>query len=82
MNYDKTPVCYAEKVERETIASTKGKSEVTSSFEELAASQGVLPVTDFVALLGHPSSEDESVEEFSTMLREWRREGSNPPHRR
>jgi hypothetical protein len=57
-------------VERETIALTKGKSEVAASFEEFAASQGVLPVTDFEALLGHPSSEDESVEELSTMLRE------------
>jgi len=53
-----------------------------ASFEELAASQGARPVTDFDSLLGHPSSEDESAEEFSSMLREWRREGSNPPLRR
>jgi hypothetical protein len=75
MNYDKTAVCYADNVERETITSAKGKSEVAASFEELAASQGVRPVTEFDSLLGHPSPEDESVEEFSSMLRERRREG-------
>jgi hypothetical protein len=51
-------------------------SEAELSFEELAARQGVQPVTDFDALLGHPSAEDESVEEFAAMLREWRREGA------
>jgi hypothetical protein len=49
-----------------------------SSFEELAASQGVPPVTDFDALLGPSSPEDESVEEFTAMLRRWRREGTAP----
>ena len=51
-------------------------SEAELSFEELAARQGVQPVTDFDGLLGHPSAEDESVEEFAAMLREWRREGA------
>jgi hypothetical protein len=45
------------------------------SLGKLAASQGVHPVTDFEALLGHPASDDESVEEFEEMLREWRSEG-------
>jgi hypothetical protein len=42
--------------------------------EELAACQGVQPILDFDALLGRPSEDDESVEEFAQMLREWRRE--------
>ena len=45
------------------------------SFEELAAQQGVVPLVDFEALIGAPSAEDESAEEFSRMLRAWRREG-------
>jgi len=45
------------------------------SFEELASQQGITPIEDFEALLGRPSPEDESFEEFSTMLRKWRREG-------
>jgi hypothetical protein len=45
------------------------------SLSELAASQGVRPVTSFEALLGHSASGDESVEEFAAMLREWRSEG-------
>jgi hypothetical protein len=52
------------------------ESEAELSFEELAARQGIQPVTDFDALLGYPSTEDESVDEFAAMLREWRREGS------
>jgi hypothetical protein len=48
------------------------------SFEELAAQQGVAPVDDFEALLGARLSEDESAEEFSASLREWRREGTRP----
>ena len=43
------------------------------SFEELANQQGVTPIDDFEALLGKPSPEDESAEEFSLMLRQWRR---------
>jgi len=45
------------------------------SFEELASQQGVAPVNDFETLMGKPTAEDESAEEFSTMLRTWRREG-------
>ena len=52
----------------------------TGSFEELAASQGVSPVTEFEALLGHAASEDESADDFATMLREWRREGAAAHH--
>jgi hypothetical protein len=47
------------------------------SFQELAASQGVVPVTQFDALVGHPSAEDESVEDFAVMLREWRTEATS-----
>jgi len=50
----------------------------TPSFEELAASQGVGPVMEFDRLLGHPSTEDESVDDFSAMLRAWRQESSAP----
>ena len=46
------------------------------SFEELAAQQGVVPIADFDNLLGKPVAGDESAEEFSAMLREWRREGT------
>jgi len=73
--------CYAEKVKREMIPTTNGKSEAPS-FEELAASQGIRAVTEFDDLLGHSSSEDESVEEFSAMLREWRSEGARPARNR
>jgi hypothetical protein len=45
------------------------------SFEELAAEQGVAPVENFEDLLGKPWPHDESVEEFSSNLREWRRDG-------
>jgi|SRR5215472_10102170 len=47
------------------------------SFEELAASQGVGPVTEFDALIGHPSAEDESLEDFAAMLRDWRSEATS-----
>jgi hypothetical protein len=48
------------------------------SFEELAAQQGVAPVDDFETLLGSRLPEDESAEDFSASLREWRREGNHP----
>ena len=48
------------------------------SFEELAAQQGVAAIDDFDSLLGKPSPGDESLDEFLTMLREWRREGGRP----
>ena len=49
------------------------------SFEELAAEQGVAPILDFESLMGHPAPEDESAEEFSALLRAWRRETANGP---
>jgi hypothetical protein len=59
------------------IQTSKGKSEATA-FDELATSQSVGPVTEFDALLGHSSDEDESLEDFCAMLRDWRREGPKP----
>ncbi len=53
-----------------------------STIEELAALQGVSPVTDFDSFLGHPSPDDETDEEFAAMLREWRSEGSTQKPRR
>ena len=41
------------------------------SFEEIAAQQGVEPVRDVTELLGTPDPGDESVEEFSKILRNW-----------
>jgi hypothetical protein len=55
---------------------SRSESEALPSFEQLAARQGVQPVTDFDVLLGHSSAEDESVEEFAVMLRKWRDEGA------
>jgi hypothetical protein len=55
---------------------THGAGSLT--FEELAAQQGVSPIDDFESLLGAPLPEDESAEEFSALLREWRREGTLP----
>jgi hypothetical protein len=48
---------------------------ITPSLEDLAALQGVVPLDDFDLLIGNPSPEDESAEEFFLMLREWRSEG-------
>jgi hypothetical protein len=45
------------------------------SFAELAVTQKVEPVMEFDDLLGSPSDDDESIEEFSAMLHAWRREG-------
>jgi len=42
---------------------SRSESEALPSFEQLA-------------LLGHSSAEDESVEEFAVMLRKWRDEGA------
>jgi hypothetical protein len=50
------------------------------SFEELANRQGVTPIDDFEELLGKPSLDDDSVEEFSSMLRQWRREITGADH--
>jgi len=60
------------------IGSSRTERAASPSFEELAAQQGVTPIDDFETLLGEPAPEDESVEEFSASLREWRREGSRP----
>jgi hypothetical protein len=56
------------------ISSPRSDKIVSGSFEELANQQGVTPIDDFEVLLGKPSPEDDSVEEFSSMLRQWRRE--------
>lgn len=64
-------------MEQKGTKRTVQESEAELSFEELAARQGIQPVTDFDALLGQPSAENESVEKFAAMLREWRREGAS-----
>jgi hypothetical protein len=46
----------------------------TSSFEELALQQGIAPIFDFESLIGQPSPEDESAEQFSALLHAWRRD--------
>ena len=69
--------CYPEAVAKESSKAIHRQSE-PPSLEELAASQGVCPVTEFDTLLGHPSAEDESADDFSAMLRAWRQEGSAP----
>jgi len=51
--------CYFETVDKETRQAILRNSE-TPSFEELAGSQGVCPVTEFETLLGHPSAEDDA----------------------
>ena len=51
----------------------------TLSLEELANRQGVKPVLNIAELMGAPSPEDESLEEFAAMLRGWRSEGSRSP---
>jgi len=56
--------------------SAASQPRIPRSFQELAARQGVPAVMDFDALLGHPSAEDESGEEFAVILRKWRSEGA------
>jgi hypothetical protein len=63
------------------VGNSRTHSAVSPTFDELAAQQGVSPVDDFASLLGEPVPEDESAEEFSALLREWRREGSRPVNR-
>jgi len=58
----------------QNISSPRSGQIAPGSFEELAHQQGVTPIDDFETLLGKPSPEDESAEEFSEMLRQWRRE--------
>jgi hypothetical protein len=48
------------------------------SIEEMKAAQGTVPVVDARAeLFGKAWPEDESVDEFLTALREWRRSGAS-----
>jgi hypothetical protein len=72
--------CYSGFVESraQPIGSSRTERTTSPSFEELAAQQGVAPIEDFETLLGEPSPEDESAEEFSARLREWRLEGTRP----
>jgi hypothetical protein len=60
----------------QNISSRQSDQIAPRSIEELASQQGVTPIDHFEALLGKPSSEDESAEEFSRMLRQWRSEVS------
>ena len=55
----------------QNISSPQSGQVAPGSFEELANQQGVTPIDDFEVLLGTPSPEDESAEEFSDMLRQW-----------
>jgi hypothetical protein len=72
--------CYAGFVGKRAhlIGSPQTNRAASPSFEELAAQQGVTSIDDFETLLGEPLREDESAEEFSASLREWRREGTFP----
>ncbi len=47
------------------------------TIEELAAEQGVQPVTDFESLLGDFWPEDETADDFIAAVRAWRREGTD-----
>ena len=48
------------------------------TFQQLAEQQGVRPVEDLASILGSRYPDDEeSVDDFLTLLREWRREGSD-----
>jgi hypothetical protein len=60
------------------IGSSRTGGAASPSFEELAARQGFTPIDDFETLLGKPLPEDESAEQFSASLREWRQEGTRP----
>jgi len=60
------------------IETSRTERAASPSIEELAAQQGVTPIDDFETLLGEPLPEEESAEEFSASLREWRREGTRP----
>jgi hypothetical protein len=62
----------------QSVGTPRTQGSVSPTFEELAAQQGVSPIDDFESLFGKPSPEDETAEEFSVSLREWRREGTRP----
>jgi hypothetical protein len=64
------------------VGSSRTEGAASPSFEELAAQQGVTPIDDFETLLGEPLPEDESAEQFSANLREWRQEGIRPANPR
>jgi hypothetical protein len=70
--------CYGEEVEKtaQNLALPPSQPLASLSFQDLAEQQGVTPVENFESLIGVPSPEDESAEEFSAMLRAWRREGT------
>ena len=68
---------YPENMETPAAKSANKLPDELRTIEELAALQGVLPVADYRKLLGHPSPEDETEEEFAGMLREWRSEGAS-----
>jgi hypothetical protein len=51
--------------------------QVQPDLETLAAQQGVGPVANFDDLLGDFWPDDESVDEFLTTIRAWRREGDH-----
>jgi hypothetical protein len=72
--------CYSGLVDKsaQPIGPSRTQRTASPSFEELAAQQGVSPIDDFETLLGEPLPEDESAEEFSALLREWRLEGTDP----
>jgi hypothetical protein len=68
--------CYSGFVDKrvQPIGSPRTERSASPSFAELAAQQSVTPIDDFEILLGTQAPEDESAEEFSARLREWRRE--------
>lgn len=70
--------CYSGLVDRNAQHNAPSRSNHLAevSFHELALQQGVTPVKQLEELLGTPSPDDESVEEFAARLREWRREGT------
>ena len=80
MSRDLSWTCYAGFVDKRAhlIGSPQTDRTASPTFEELAAQQGVTPIDDLEALLGEPLRGDESAEEFSASLREWRREGTFP----
>jgi hypothetical protein len=47
------------------------------TLEQLAAQQGVRPAENLGSLLGPYPGDEEPVDDFLTLLREWRREGSD-----
>ena len=70
--------CYSDLVimKAPNISPSPSDRPAPPTFQELADQQGIAPLDDFEALLGKPSPEDESPEEFAVRLRRWRREGT------